>query len=117
MTQAISNETLILEKLSELSEGLSDVRSDVSDMRSVLATVQSDVFEIKLSQARADEKLNALDERLSLFREDVNSKFTSLESEMQGQNSRLWTLVTGLLISLAAVIVGFFVKSLFAAPI
>ncbi|MGB7415616.1 MAG: hypothetical protein WA902_15525 [Thermosynechococcaceae cyanobacterium] len=95
---------MMLQKLVEISSNLSDLKSDVT--------------EIKISQARTEERLNSLEtglsefkaetaERFSEIREDIKTVRTestaqlgNLRDDIKATDNRLWTLIAGVVLAL-----------------
>ncbi len=78
--------------------------------------VQADLVEIKISQARTDERFNSMDERfksidtqLSDIKKGTDTQFADIKVQLRGQDTRLW----GFIATLSATIIGFLVKLAF----
>ncbi|MGB8701909.1 MAG: hypothetical protein WCD18_21040 [Thermosynechococcaceae cyanobacterium] len=74
-----------------------------------LDTIASDIIEIKISQARTDERLNSLEVQVSDIKKNTDTQFADIKTQIRAQDARLWTFVTGLIIA----VVGLLAKFLF----
>lgn len=65
-----------------------------------LDAIASNVVEIKIAQAKADERLNALEAGMA----DFKAELRDVRGEIKGQDARLWGFVIALFLSLAGVL-------------
>lgn len=88
-----------------------------------LAAIADNIVEIKISQARTDERLNSIDERFkgidqrfnsvdgqfADIRKSTDTQFADIKVQIRAQDSRLWTFITALILA----VVGLLSKFLF----
>ncbi len=75
-----------------------------TEIKEMLVKINADIQEIKISQARNEEKLNGIDRRLESFEKTVNTRFGNLETQVNKQDNRFWTFVLLLGSSLVGVV-------------
>lgn len=88
-----------------------EVLKRLDKLNSNVEVIQSDIQDIKLSQARTEERFNSVDQRFNSvdqrfdsLEKSVNKRFDSLEQRTIGQENRFWGLVALLTTSLLGVI-------------
>ncbi len=62
--------------------------------------IAADVVEMKIAQARTEERLNSLETGIS----DIKTELKDIRSEVRGQDARLWGFVVALFLALAGVL-------------
>jgi septal ring factor EnvC (AmiA/AmiB activator) len=76
----------------------SDVLRLIEKVDTAIAVIQADVTDIKISQAKADERLQSIETQLN-----------DLKLQVRSQDNRLWTFVGGLFLT----VLGFLAKFAF----
>jgi DNA anti-recombination protein RmuC len=99
---------------------------DTAEVLKRLETIQSDIQDIKLSQARTEERFNSIDQRFDSLEasfnqridsletslnqridsldKSVNKRIDSLEQRANGQETRFWSLVAILVTTLLGIV-------------
>jgi chromosome segregation ATPase len=94
----------------------SEVLKQLDKISVAVASIQSDMADIKISQARTDERLNGLEKSLSDTRAefktdiaDLKTDITDIRLQLRAQDNRLWTFVGALFLA----VLGFLAKFAF----
>jgi septal ring factor EnvC (AmiA/AmiB activator) len=105
----------------------SEVLKQLEKISVAVASIQSDVADIKISQARTDERLNGLEKSLSDTRAefktdiadlktdiktdiaDLKTDITDIRLQLRAQDNRLWSFVGALFLA----VLGFLAKFAF----
>lgn len=82
------------------ADRLERIESIVEKIDRKMDAIATDVVEVKIAQARTEERLNALETQMS----DVKSELRDVRNEVKGQDTRLWRFVVALFLSLAGVL-------------
>jgi archaellum component FlaC len=69
-----------------------------------LEAIAADQTEIKVSQARTEARVDALEEQVTELRAEQKSQFTELKSDLKSQDNRLWGFVVALFLSLGGIL-------------
>ncbi|NJM67452.1 MAG: hypothetical protein HC851_18150 [Acaryochloris sp. RU_4_1] len=95
---------------------------DTTEVLKRLETIQADIQDIKLSQARTEERFNSieqrfdsidqrfdsletsLNQRIDSLDKSVNKRIDSLEQRANGQETRFWSLVAILVTTLLGIV-------------
>jgi septal ring factor EnvC (AmiA/AmiB activator) len=99
------------------------VLKQLEKIGTAVVSIQSDVTDIKISQARTDERLNSLEKQLSDTRAEFKTDIADLKTDItdirlqlrryssrrESQDNRLWTFVGALFVA----VLGFLAKFAF----
>jgi septal ring factor EnvC (AmiA/AmiB activator) len=99
---------------------LDQLESVIERIDRKLDIISADIVEIKVSQARTDERLNSLEGQLLDFKKSTDTQFADLKKstdtqfadirvQLRAQDSRLWTFISALVLA----VVGLLTKFLF----
>jgi FtsZ-binding cell division protein ZapB len=68
--------------------------TEVSEVLKLFQAIQADIQDIKLSQVRVEEKLNAVDQRVNDLDKSLNKRIDSLKQRNNAQDARFWGLIS-----------------------
>lgn len=91
---------------------LDQLESIIERVDRKLDAIASDIVEIKISQAKTDERFNSIDERFKSIDQRFNTidtQFADIKIQIRAQDNRLWVFITTLIIA----VVGLLAKFLF----
>jgi archaellum component FlaC len=99
---------------------LDQLESIMERMDQKLDTITTNIIDIKISQARTDERLNSLETQVSDFKKSVDTQFSDIKKstdtqfsdikiQLRAQDTRLWSFITALVLA----VVGLLAKFLF----
>jgi chromosome segregation ATPase len=74
-----------------------------------LDAIAADVVEIKVSQARTDERFSALDTQLTDLKKSTDTQLEDIKIQLRSQDTRLW----GFIVTLSLAVIGFLSKLAF----
>lgn len=88
---------------------LGQLESIIERIDRKMDTIAADGVEIKISQARTDERLNRLEVQVSDLKKRTDTQLADIEVQLRAQDRRLWTLISALVLA----VVGRLTKFLF----
>jgi predicted nucleic acid-binding Zn-ribbon protein len=104
---------------------IDQLESIMERMDRKLDAISNDLVEIKISQARTDERFNGIDQRLSTietqasdFKKSVDTQFADIKKstdtqfadikiQLRAQDSRLWTFISALVLAVVGLLTRF----------
>lgn len=89
---------------------LDQLESFIERMDSKLDTIASDLAEVKLFQARTDERLRNLGFQVSGLKVDLKADITDIKTQLRSQDNRLWGFVAAVFLT----VFGFVAKFAFS---
>lgn len=78
---------------------LDQLESFIERMDSKLDTIASDLGEVKLFQARTDERLRNLETQVSGLKVDLKADVTDIKTQLRSQDNRLWGFVAAVFLT------------------
>ncbi len=88
---------------------LDQLESVIERIDRKLDIISVDIVEIKVSQARTDERLNSMEVQVSDLKKSTDTQFADIRVQLRAQDGRLWTFISALVLA----VVGLLTKFLF----
>lgn len=84
----------------EIRDLILGLDTKIDSLAAHVDAIAADVVEIKIAQARTDERFNAIDQWFTALETDISD----IKTQLRGQDARLWGFVVALFLSLGGVL-------------
>ncbi|NJK29793.1 MAG: hypothetical protein HC940_06410 [Acaryochloris sp. SU_5_25] len=84
----------------------SEVLKQLGKLTTAVESIQTDIQDIKVSQARTEERFNSIDQRfttleiqVSDLKKSTDTQFADIKTQLRSQDNRLWTFLVAMFLA------------------